>query len=397
MLDKSLYNGSSTSATPLFSGDGLLPNLNRFVRLLRSHGISVPISSVLDALKGLSLIDIARVQHFYNLLRCNFIHKQEELDQFDKLFWQFWFYRVSAHRKGVSEPETGAEAETGAAAAEDLSPTDQGDVNATAQPPAATPPMTYSPLSTTTQSTQKLPLPEISKSFYESIVRLLDRLTRRTSRRYRYSVRGKDISLARILRKNMQFGGELLLLDFKRKKTKRRRVVFFCDVSGSMDIFTLMILQFVHVLGRILPDTEIFFFSTLLTRATSLFQARDFSSALERIPQMVSNWGGGTRIGYCLKSFNDLYTLNTHSSRTIAIIFSDGWDRGEIDLLRHQMTRLHHKVHKIIWLNPLLGTRDYQPICRGMKTALPFLDYLLPAGHLYDLQQFEKTLEKMLV
>nr|MBC8443563.1 VWA domain-containing protein [Deltaproteobacteria bacterium] len=106
---------------------------------------------------------------------------------------------------------------------------------------------------------------------------------------------------------------------------------------------------------------------------------------------------GGTRIGYCLKSFDDLYARNTLSSRTIAIIFSDGWDRGEIDLLRHQMTRLRHKVHKIIWLNPLLGTRDYQPICRGMKTALPFLDYLLPAGHLYDLQQFEKTLEKILV
>ena len=146
-----------------------------------------------------------------------------------------------------------------------------------------------------------------------------------------------------------------------------------------------------------MPDTEIFFFSTLLTRATSLFQARDFSDTLKRIPQMVSNWGGGTRIGHCFKSFNDLYALNTLSSRNIAIIFSDGWDRGEIDLLRHQMTRLRHKVHKIIWLNPLLGTRDYQPVCRGMKTALPFLDYLLPAGHLYDLQQFEKTLEKMLV
>lgn len=397
MLGKSFDKDSSSNAAPLFSGDGLLPNLTRFVRLLRSHGISVPIASVLDALKGLSLIDISRVQHFHDLLRCNFIHKQEDLDQFDKLFGQFWFYRESTHRKGVSEPETGGEAETEAAAAEDLSPTDPGDTNEIAPPPDATPPMTYSPLSTTTQSMQKLPLPEISKSFYESIERLLERLARRTSRRYRYTVHGKDISLARILRKNMQFGGELLLLNFKRKKTKRRRIVFFCDVSGSMDIFTLMILQFVHVLERIMPDTEIFFFSTLLTRATALFQARDFSDTLKRIPQMVSNWGGGTRIGHCFKSFNDLYALKTFSSSTIAIIFSDGWDRGEIDLLRHQMTRLRHKVHKIIWLNPLLGTRDYQPVCRGMKTALPFLDYLLPAGHLYDLQQFEKTLEKILV
>ncbi len=396
MLDKSFNNASSSNAAPLFSGDGLLPNLNRFVRLLRSHGIPVPTASVLDALNGLSLIDISRVQHFHDLLRCNFIHNQEDLDQFDKLFGQFWFYRKSTHRKGVSDPEIEGETENAAAAIEDLSPDDPGDANETAQPPEATPPMTYSPLSANTQSTQ-LPLPEISKSFYESIERLLERLTRRTSRRYRYTVRGKDISLARILRKNMQFGGELLLFDFKRKKTKRRRVVFFCDVSGSMDIFTLMILQFVHVLGRVIPDTEIFFFSTLLTRATSLFQTGDFSDTLKRIPPMVSNWGGGTRIGYCLKSFNDLYALNTLASRAIAIIFSDGWDRGEIDLLRHQMSRLRHKVHKIVWLNPLLGTRDYQPICRGMKTALPFLDHLLPAGHLYDLQQFEKTLEKMLV
>ena len=112
---------------------------------------------------------------------------------------------------------------------------------------------------------------------------------------------------------------------------------------------------------------------------------------------MISDWGGGTRIGYCLKSFNDRYAPDTLSSRTIAVIFSDGWDRGEIGLLRQQMTRLRHKVYKIIWLNPLIGTRDYQPVCRGMKTVLPFLDYFLPARHLYDLQQFQKTLEKMIV
>jgi hypothetical protein len=195
----------------------------------------------------------------------------------------------------------------------------------------------------------------------------------------------------------MQFGGELILLDFRKKKLKKRRVIFFCDVSGSMDIYTLMILQFIHALKRIDRQTEIFLFSTDLSRVTHHFEIGDFTSAATQIPGAISDWGGGTRIGYCLQLFNETFGTRQLSHKDIVMIFSDGWDRGEIDLLDKQMAFLKRKVHKIIWLNPLMGTRDYEPICRGMSAALPYVDLFLPMGSLNDLRSISQTLKKLIV
>ena len=195
----------------------------------------------------------------------------------------------------------------------------------------------------------------------------------------------------------MQFGGELLFLEFKKRKVKKRRVIFFCDISGSMNMYTLMILQFVHALNRIDPRTEIFFFSTELYRVTDWFEIGDFNSAISRIPEMTANWGGGTRIGHCLRIFNESYRQRRLSTKDIVIIFSDGWDRGEIDVLETQMELLKRKSYKIIWLNPLKGTADYQPICRGMRTALPYVDFFLPMDNPRDLTLFSRMLVKMMV
>jgi uncharacterized protein with von Willebrand factor type A (vWA) domain len=232
---------------------------------------------------------------------------------------------------------------------------------------------------------------------YETINKLLQPLANRISRRFQYTVRGKEISLRKILRKNMQFGGELILLDFRKKKLKKRRVILFCDVSGSMDIYTLMILQFIHALRRIDRQTEIFFFSTDLSKATHQFEQSDFGSAIRQFPEVISDWGGGTRIGHCLKLFNETYGTRRLSAKDIVMIFSDGWDRGEIDLLDRQMAFLKRKAYKIIWLNPLMGTRGYEPICRGMSTALPYVDYFLPMGDLKDLRSISQTLKKVMV
>jgi uncharacterized protein with von Willebrand factor type A (vWA) domain len=195
----------------------------------------------------------------------------------------------------------------------------------------------------------------------------------------------------------MQFGGELILLDFKKKKIKKRRIIFFCDVSGSMDVYMIMLLQFAHALKRLDQRTEIFFFSTDLSRWTHQFDAGDYAATLSRLPEFVSDWGGGTRIGHCLKDFNEIYGRRMLSGKTIAVIFSDGWDRGETHVLERQMAYLKNKSYKVVWLNPLMGTKDYQPICRGMSAALPYVDYFLPMGNPRDLQFLGKTLEKMIV
>jgi hypothetical protein len=364
---------------------------------LRDNDISVSLPAVLDTLAGLPLIDISNLQTFHCLLRSNFISCKEDLARFDHLFYAYWLPRqrttLQIPAEGIAESETGQDI-LSAAKEKMVELQDGGDAESKTSKQWA---LRYSPQALAqTDQMQELSF-DGSRDMYETINRLLQPLANRISRRFQYTMRGKEVSLRKILRKNMQFGGELILLDFRKKKLKKRRVIFFCDVSGSMDIYTLMILQFIHALRRIDRQTEIFFFSTDLSRATHQFGPADFSAAVAQIPAAISDWGGGTRIGHCLKLFNETFGTKKLSNKDIVMIFSDGWDRGEIDLLDTQMAFLNRKAYKIIWLNPLMGTRDYEPICRGMSAALPYVDYFLPMGNLNDLRSISQTLKKMMV
>jgi uncharacterized protein with von Willebrand factor type A (vWA) domain len=229
-----------------------------------------------------------------------------------------------------------------------------------------------------------------------AMAELLERLSRRLSRRYRFGANGRRLSLSRLMRRNLRFGGELLLLDYRRRKVKQRPVVVFCDVSGSMDVFTLMAFQFIHALKKILPRLEVFFFSTELSRVTACFRQQDFSRTMAEVSRQVRDWKGGTRIGHCLKQFNDTFGRHWLLHRALVMVFSDGWDRGEIGLLRQQMAQLKRRVYRILWLNPLAGTRDYQPVCQGMRAALPYTDYFLAARSLHDFRDTGELLEKLL-
>ena len=376
------------------SDEGLAVNIIQFSHLLRENGISVTLASVLDAIRGLEFMDISNLELFRGLLRLNFVYRQEDIDRFDQLFFLFWF---SEHQTGLQihcdgskneEPEADSPSET---KKESIDYGNRDDhLNEVSRKWVAC----YSP--DALDRTCELDDFTESRALYESIKKWLQPLRNRLSRRSKYSVRGKEITLRRILRKNMQFGGELILLDFKKKKIKNRRIIFLCDVSGSMDVYTLMLLQFAHALRRLDRRTEIFFFSTDLSRWTHQFDVGDFTTTLSKLPQFVSDWGGGTRIGHCLKDFNEVYGRRMLSNKAIVVIFSDGWDQGQTDILESQMAYLNNKAYKVIWLNPLMGTRDYKPICRGMSAALPYVDYFLPMGNLRDLHALGKTLEKMI-
>ncbi len=376
------------------AGDGLSANVIRFGQLLRAHDIPVSFSSILDALKGLACIDISRLQNVYDLLRCNLIHKKEHFSLFEGLFRNFWLDEETEGLYTISEGITETGSDPGRPSSETLfSDEAAGEPEETPDEDS----IRYSPVSFQRKKADFSISFEESEAIFQAMTRIFNKLPRRASRRYRYTLHGKKISLKRLLKKNMRFGGEPILLDYKKKKVKKRRIVIFCDVSGSMDIHTVMAFQFIHALKRIVPRTEIFFFSTDLARVTSRFRKIDFRETIHKLPDEIENWGGGTRIGHCLKTFNDSHGREWLSSKTIVMIFSDGWDRGEIDVLHDQMAYIKQKAFKIIWLNPLLGSADYQPICRGMKTALPFTDYFLSARRLHDFQYMETVLEKIIV
>jgi uncharacterized protein with von Willebrand factor type A (vWA) domain len=379
------------------SGAGLIENIVRFSYLLRDNDIAVSLPSVLNAIEGLPLIDISRLDAFQCLLRINFTSCKEDLSKFDTLFYDYWLPKerttLQIPAEGIGEREDEQDSLTSLKETIAYLKTTR-DAEAKSIKQWA---LRYSPRTLAETGEMQELLFEDSRDIYEAINRLLQPLANRVSRRFQYTIRGKEISLRKVLRKNMQFGGELILLDFRKKKLKKRRVIFLCDVSGSMDIYTLMILQFIHALKRIDRRTEIFFFSTDLARGTHQFDTDDFTSVITQIPGIIDDWGGGTRIGHCLKLFNETFAVRQLSYKDIVMIFSDGWDRGETDVLESQMALLKRKAYKIVWLNPLMGTRNYEPICQGMSAALPYVDYFLPVGNLKDLRSIGTTLKKMMV
>ena len=214
----------------------------------------------------------------------------------------------------------------------------------------------------------------------------------RETRRRKTGAQRQQIDMRRLIRSNMRYGGELIELTFREPKMKKRPLVLICDISGSMERYTRLLLQFVHTLENSLDKVEAFVFGTRLTRITRLLRRKDIDDALDDVSKVVQDWGGGTRIGESLHAFNYEWSRRVLNQGAIVIVISDGWDRGEPELLRDAMAHLQRNCFRLIWLNPLLGTSGYQPLTRGMQAALPYCDDFLPANNLASLQALAKLL-----
>lgn len=215
---------------------------------------------------------------------------------------------------------------------------------------------------------------------------------RRRSRRSR-SGHGATFDARRTLRDSLRREGELLSLASRRRRTKQRDVVLLCDVSGSMDRYSRLLLQFVHAVRQAAGRVEAFVFGTRLTRITRELRHREIQQALDAISVCVADWAGGTRIGECLHAFNEQWARRTLSRGAIVIIISDGWDRGDVHMLEREMQRLQRRSYRLVWLNPLLGSSAYRPQTVGMKVALPYVDDFLPANNLSSLVQMAQLLQ----
>jgi uncharacterized protein with von Willebrand factor type A (vWA) domain len=160
-----------------------------------------------------------------------------------------------------------------------------------------------------------------------------------------------------------------------------------------MSLYSRLLLHFVHTVSNGLINVETFVFATRLTRITRQLARRDVDVAIEEVTKSVQDWSGGTRIGESLHTFNYLWARRVLGRGAVALIISDGWDRGDTRVLEEEMARLRRHCHRLIWLNPLLGQEDYRPVTAGMRTALPFIDDFLPANTLDSLQALGRALE----
>jgi hypothetical protein len=198
-----------------------------------------------------------------------------------------------------------------------------------------------------------------------------------------------------MFRRNLGTGGDLVEWVWRRPTRRARPIVVLCDISGSMERQSRLLLRFVQALSRSPVKTEAFVFGTRLTRVTRLIRDRDRDRGLARVSEAVSDWAGGTRIGDSFHEFNQRWARRVLRTSGVAIVVSDGWDRGDTALVGEETARLSRNCHRLIWLNPLAGADGYQPLAAGMAAAYPFIDDFVAAGTIASLERLGELLAGM--
>jgi uncharacterized protein with von Willebrand factor type A (vWA) domain len=225
--------------------------------------------------------------------------------------------------------------------------------------------------------------------------RLARRMRARLVRREQVRRRGRRLDLRRTIHRNVSHGGTLIDLAWRRRKIKPLRLVVLVDASGSMSLYTGFFVRFLHGVVDSFREAEAFVFHTRLAHVSPSLRDRDVTRAVDKLALMAQGIGGGTRIGESLATFNRWHARRVINSRTAVMIVSDGYDTGEPAQLAEEMRRLRRRCHKIIWLNPLIGWRDYSPQARGMQAALPYVDLFAPAHNLESLAALEPYLARI--
>lgn len=226
-------------------------------------------------------------------------------------------------------------------------------------------------------------------------LKLASAIRYRLSRRYQQSRKTSRLDLRRIIRANLKYGGTPIELHYKSKPLQPVRIIVFLDVSGSMQHYSRFFLQFVKGLVCRWTQTDAYLFHTKLVRITDAIRDRNSLRAMTRLSLMADGFGGGTRLGDCLEVFNRQYAKKTLNSRSIVMIFSDGYEVGTPENLCLQLRKIKKRAKKLVWLNPLLGWKNYEPVTAAMQAALPFIDHFAVANTLQSLAAIEPDLARL--
>jgi uncharacterized protein with von Willebrand factor type A (vWA) domain len=375
----------------------LLHNVLHFSRLLHAAGLDVHAGRTLDVAQALAEIDVGRRENFYFTLRTLLIHRQQDLAPFDEAFRLFWRppsgtwttddLRALADRRTSGTPRIEVQDDTPRADRDD-------DVPLAAHTTHRIAPTSYS----ANEVSRVKDFAEFSDAEMEQARALLATLTwdlgMRRTRRWVAARRGA-VDLKHIIRRNVRFGGEPVVLPARVRREKRRPLILLCDVSGSMERYARMLLQFIAGLAGGFAHVEAFVFATRLTRITREVKQGRSGPAVTTIPSRIPDWSGGTRIGEALRTLHVRWGNRVLRHGPVVLLISDGWDRGDPDVLRREMGRLQRSSYRLIWLNPLLGSPEYEPLTRGMQAALPFVDDFLPVHNLASLHTLADHLNRL--
>ena len=340
-----------------------------FGRVLRGAGLRVPLGSVLTFVDALGRLRLEERDDVYWAGRATLVRNPEDIPVYDRAFTVFW---TAAQAAGPDdEPQEPLHIALAMDDDEDGGSDDEGGA-----PPADEPTLTlrFSAM----EVLRHKDFADYDREELRTAQELMGRLRfagpPRRSFRYRRNRHGRRPDLQATLRSALRTGGEPIARHWEAPGPRLRRLVLLLDISGSMEPYARAMLRFVHaaVSGR--QRVEAFAIGTRLTRMTKELHSRDPDRALADAGRRVLDWNGGTRIGECLRTFNDQWGVRGMARGSIVVILSDGWDRGDPEVLAEQMRRLHRICYHLVWVNPLKVTPGYAPLARGMAAALPSVD-----------------------
>ncbi len=406
--DAEAFNAASKH--PQAIAGAFLHRLVRFGQALRAAGVPAHPTRIQTLASTLPHIDIGRRDDLYFAARASLVARPDQRETFDRLFAQFF----PPVRRQSLEPQTQAESTSPDALPgppDEDAPTDGDDSESDSdttpgatqfvfeldEPPpseegddgSAPPAVASYSANETLRDRDFAHLTDAELSVVRRLMlQLRTRYAMRLTRRLRPARRGPRLDLRRTIRRSLSTGGETLAFARREPKLRPRPLVLLCDVSGSMERYTRLLLQFLHVVSHGTgASVETFAYATRLTRITTALRRRRVDDALSRVHEDVQDLHGGTRTGEALASFNRVWARRVLGRGAVVLLISDGWDRGDPVQLGREMARLHRTCFRLYWLNPLLGSPNYKPLTRGMQAALPHLDDFLPAHSLASLTE----------
>jgi hypothetical protein len=389
---------------PEVDGRRLLREAVGFGRSLRAAHLAIDLGAAVDFARALTLVDLADREQVKAAGAAVFVRRRDDRAVYDVAFDRWW------RRRGPRLPDdyapatlpgedASAEAEEAGGAPPDERGTpipseadDAGDDEAPIDGIVISPDAYSQGEVLRHREFDRMTPAELREA--ERLVDLLvPRLERRRTRRYELHSHGRRLAPRAMFRRNLGTGGQLVSWVWRRQIREPRSLVVLCDISGSMERHSRLLLRFIQALSAASEvRTESFVFGTRLTRVTRLLRDRDRDRALARVADSVNDWAGGTRIGESFRTFNQQWARRSLRTSGVVIVVSDGWDRGDPALVASETARLRRNCHRLVWLNPLAGTPGYQPLAGGMRAAYPYIDDFLPAGTVASLERLGEIL-----
>ena len=377
---------NSMAANPV-TGSVLAGNVISFARLLRSLGLRVDPGHTRLFLEALQVTGLTRQADAKAAGRAVFVRRREELAPYDAAFDMFW--RRSTVKGGVSPRLARMRQKTprasGNPAANSETPAENGRVDVVA-------PSTASACEVLRTADFAELTAEEARDVEAMLGALRPGLPMRPSRRRVMATRGGRLAMRYMMRRALQTGGEPVVWRWLRRAVRPRPIVLVADISGSMERYSRFLMRFGHGLARSGAPVEVFVFATRLTRITRELRVRNPDTALEHVARKVVDWDGGTRIGESVRTLNRRWVRRTIRSGAIVLIASDGWERGDPELLGRELATLRRSCHRLIWLDPLADRPGFEPATGGLRAALPHVDAFLPCATVVSLEELATRL-----